>query len=143
MQCSRQIIDKVLLTGNSIKSAKTLFNSIISVTPQFSEISMSNQDDGNDTLRTAILYRDQKTGTAMIHPFDPRQIDDDDIQNFFKLYKCYDILHQNTKMVSLDTRLRLRKALHAMMEQGVRACPLWSTAQGRYVGMLTITDFIR
>ena len=65
---------------------------------------MSVQDDGNDTLRTAILYRDQKTGTAMIHPFDPRQIDDDDIQNFFKLYKCYDILHQNTKMVSLDTR---------------------------------------
>ena len=109
----------------------------------FQKISMSTQDEESDTLRTAILYRDQKTGTAMIHRFDPRQIDDDDIQNFFKLYKCYDILHQNTKMVSLDTRVRLKKALHAMMEQGVRACPLWSSGEGRYVGMLTITDFIR
>ena len=104
---------------------------------------MSAPEDESDILKTAILYRDQKTGTAMIHRFDPRQIDDDDIQNFFKLYKCYDILHQNTKMVSLDTRVRLKKALHAMMEQGVRACPLWSSAEGRYVGMMTITDFIR
>ena len=107
-------------------------------------MSVSCQDDNEPARpRAAILYRDNRTGAARVHPFDPRQIDDDDIQNFFKLYKCYDILHQNTKMVILDTRVTLKQALHAMMEQGVRACPLWSSAPGRYVGMMTITDFIR
>ena len=58
----------------------------------------------SDTFSTAILYRDSVTGAAKIHPFDPTQIDEDDILNFFKYYKCYDIIHQNTKLVILDTR---------------------------------------
>jgi len=68
---------------------------------------------------------------------------DDDIQKFFKDFKCYDIIHPNTKLVVLDTGVTLKKALHAMMEQGVRACPLWNSEKNSYVGMMTITDFIR
>ena len=98
---------------------------------------------GSDTFSTAILYRDTVTGAAKIHPFDPKQIDEDDILNFFKYYKCYDIIHQNTKLVVLDTRLTLKKALTAMMDQGVRACPLWNSDNKSYVGMTTINDFIR
>jgi len=62
---------------------------------------------------------------------------------FFKYFKCYDIIHPNTKLVVLDTGVTLKKALHAMMEQGVRACPLWNAEKNAYVGMMTITDFIR
>ena len=39
--------------------------------------------------------------------------------------------------------MTLQNALNAMMEQGVRACPLWNSAKQSYVGMMTITDFIR
>merc|ERR1719336_2568386 len=31
----------------------------------------------------------------------------------------------------------------AMVDTGVRACPLWDSAKQKFVGMLTITDFIR
>ena len=56
---------------------------------------------------------------------------------------CYDIIQPNTKLVILDNKLTLKKALHSMMETGVRACPLWDSGKQSYVGMLTITDFIR
>lgn len=79
---------------------------------KISNISLSSSFDkkpknfawSSDTFSTAILYRDSVTGAAKIHPFDPTQIDEDDILNFFKYYKCYDIIHQNTKLVILDTR---------------------------------------
>ena len=58
-------------------------------------------------------------------------------------FRCYDIIQPNTKLVILDNKLTLKKALHAMMETGVRACPLWDSDKQSYVGMLTITDFIR
>merc|ERR1719244_910654 len=73
----------------------------------------------------------------------PPKTDDDEIQKIFKYFKCYDIIHPNTKLVVLDTGVTLKKALHAMMEQGVRACPLWNAEKNAYVGMMTITDFIR
>ena len=43
------------------------------------------------------------------------------------------------------TRLIVRKfqAFFAMVDTGVRACPLWDSAKQKFVGMLTITDFIR
>ena len=56
---------------------------------------------------------------------------------------CYDIIQPNTKLVILDNKLTLKKALHSMMESGVRACPVWDSDKQAYVGMLTITDFIR
>ena len=56
---------------------------------------------------------------------------------------CYDIIQPNTKLVILDNKLTLKKALHSMIETGVRACPLWDSEKQSYVGMLTITDFIR
>ena len=30
-----------------------------------------------------------------------------------------------------------------MVDTGVRACPLWDSGKQKFVGMLTITDFIR
>ena len=65
------------------------------------------------------------------------------IINSLTNFSCYDIIQPNTKLVILDNKLTLKKALHSMMETGVRACPLWDSGKQSYVGMLTITDFIR
>ena len=67
----------------------------------------------------------------------------DIIINSLTNFNCYDIIQPNTKLVILDNKLTLKKALHSMMETGVRACPLWDSDKQSYVGMLTITDFIR
>jgi hypothetical protein len=45
--------------------------------------------------------------------------------------------------VVLDTELLVKRAFFAMVDTGVRACPLWDSARQQFVGMLTITDFIR
>ena len=42
-----------------------------------------------------------------------------------------------------DTQLLVKKAFFALVYNGVRAAPLWDSTRQRFVGMLTITDFIR
>ena len=42
-----------------------------------------------------------------------------------------------------DTELLVKKAFFALVYNGVRAAPLWDSTKQRFVGMLTITDFIR
>ena len=42
-----------------------------------------------------------------------------------------------------DTQLLVKKAFFALVYNGVRAAPLWDSKEQKFVGMLTITDFIR
>ena len=88
----------------------------------------------------AILYKDDH-GVPIIQPLTPSL--DDDILNFFKCYKCYDMIPPSTKLVVLDTNLILKKAFYAMVDTGIRACPIWDSAKQSFVGVLTITDFIK
>ncbi len=40
-------------------------------------------------------------------------------------------------------QLLVKKAFFALVYNGVRAAPLWDSRRQNFVGMLTITDFIR
>ncbi|XP_052124217.1 5'-AMP-activated protein kinase subunit gamma-1 isoform X2 [Frankliniella occidentalis] len=62
---------------------------------------------------------------------------------FFKFHKCYDLIPTSAKLVVFDTQLLVKKAFFALVYNGVRAAPLWDSAQQKFVGMLTITDFIK
>uniref|UniRef100_A0A1B6CIP9 CBS domain-containing protein n=1 Tax=Clastoptera arizonana TaxID=38151 RepID=A0A1B6CIP9_9HEMI len=62
---------------------------------------------------------------------------------FFKFHKCYDLIPTSAKLVVFDTQLLVKKAFFALVYNGVRAAPLWDSIQQRFVGMLTITDFIK
>ncbi|XP_062861537.1 5'-AMP-activated protein kinase subunit gamma-3b isoform X2 [Trichomycterus rosablanca] len=55
---------------------------------------------------------------------------------------CYDAIPTSSKLVIFDTTLQVKKAFFALVANGVRAAPLWDSKQQRFVGMLTITDFI-
>jgi len=96
------------------------------------------------SFSTAILFKDNK-GQAVVQPLNSRDalVPEDDILNFFKCYKCYDLIPTSAKLVILDTELILKQAFFAMVDTGVRACPLWDSGKQQFVGMLTITDFIR
>ena len=56
---------------------------------------------------------------------------------------CYDLIPTSAKLVVFDTQLLVKKAFFALVYNGVRAAPLWHSASQKFVGMLTITDFIR
>ena len=62
---------------------------------------------------------------------------------FFHFHKCYDLIPTSAKLVVFDTQLLVKKAFFALVYNGVRAAPLWDSTRQRFVGMLTIPDFIR
>lgn len=62
---------------------------------------------------------------------------------FFRFHKCYDLIPTSAKLVVFDTQLLVKKAFYALVYNGVRAAPLWDSEKQQFVGMLTITDFIK
>jgi 5'-AMP-activated protein kinase regulatory gamma subunit len=62
---------------------------------------------------------------------------------FMKAHKCYDLIPTSSKLVVFDTQLNVKKAFFALVYNGVRAAPLWDSTRQDFVGMLTITDFIK
>jgi len=63
--------------------------------------------------------------------------------SFLKLHTCYDVIPTSTKLVIFDTKLNVKRPFYALVYNGVRAAPLWDTERQNFVGMLTITDFIK
>ncbi|KAF5893617.1 5'-AMP-activated protein kinase subunit gamma-1-like isoform X1, partial [Clarias magur] len=62
---------------------------------------------------------------------------------FMKCHRCYDLIPTSSKLVVFDTTLQVKKAFFALVANGVRAAPLWDSKRQSFVGMLTVTDFIR
>ena len=68
---------------------------------------------------------------------------DDEIYTYFmKSHTCYDIMPKSSKLVIFDTQLAVKKAFFALVYNGVRAAPIWDSKKQKFIGMLTITDFI-
>ncbi|XP_061571422.1 5'-AMP-activated protein kinase subunit gamma-1 isoform X3 [Cololabis saira] len=62
--------------------------------------------------------------------------------NFMKSHCCYDAIPVSCKLVIFDTTLQVKTAFFALVANGLRAALLWDSKLQRFVGMLTITDFI-
>lgn len=70
-------------------------------------------------------------------------IENNQIFAYFMKHKfCYDIMPKSAKVVVFDTQLLVKKAFFALIYNGVRSAPLWDSKNQKFVGMLTITDFI-
>ncbi|KAK3883525.1 hypothetical protein Pcinc_012159 [Petrolisthes cinctipes] len=102
-----------------------------------------------DPAQAAILFRDSR-GLPYADPFleniSRSDLEEDETQifvKFFKFHRTYDLIPISAKLVVFDTRLQVKKAFFALVYNGVRAAPLWDSSRQRFVGMLTITDFIR
>ncbi|XP_065349410.1 5'-AMP-activated protein kinase subunit gamma-2 isoform X1 [Cloeon dipterum] len=102
-----------------------------------------------DPAHAAILFRDSR-GLPVADPFlekvNMADLEEDESQifvKFFRYHKCYDLIPTSAKLVVFDTQLLVKKAFFALVYNGVRAAPLWDSKQQLFVGMLTITDFIK
>ncbi|XP_017777719.1 PREDICTED: 5'-AMP-activated protein kinase subunit gamma-2-like isoform X2 [Nicrophorus vespilloides] len=102
-----------------------------------------------DPHHAAILFRDSR-GLPVVDPFLEKvnitDLEEDESQifvKFFKFHKCYDLIPTSAKLVVFDTQLLVKKAFFALVYNGVRAAPLWDSTRQEFVGMLTITDFIK
>jgi len=102
-----------------------------------------------DPAHSAILFRDAR-GLPVADPFltadtieDLKKDEHQIFVKFFKFHCSYDLIPTSAKLVVFDTQLLVKKAFFALVYNGVRAAPLWDSVKQRFVGMLTITDFIR
>jgi len=93
------------------------------------------------------LHRQQSHGSHKLF-FDVEshglfKLENNQIFTYFMKHKyCYDIMPKSAKIAVFDTQLLVKKAFFALIYNGVRAAPLWDSKQQKFVGMLTITDFI-
>uniref|UniRef100_A0A2M4CIE8 Putative 5'-amp-activated protein kinase gamma subunit n=1 Tax=Anopheles darlingi TaxID=43151 RepID=A0A2M4CIE8_ANODA len=102
-----------------------------------------------DPYHAAILFRDSR-GLPVADPFLEKvplsDLEEDESQifvKFFRFHKCYDLVPTSAKLVVFDTQLLVKKAFYALVYNGVRAAPLWDSQRQEFIGMLTITDFIK
>lgn len=61
---------------------------------------------------------------------------------FLKSHVCYDIMPASVKIVVLDTKLAMQSAFQALVENGIKAAPLWDSTNHEFNGMITVSDFI-
>ena len=52
------------------------------------------------------------------------------------------ILPDSSKVLVFDALLPLKQAFYALVEHDMKAAPVWDPNQGKYAGMVTVTDFI-
>lgn len=104
--------------------------------------------------RQLIIWRDNQNGNRVFRlpsADEEEGIDIGDFDNsdeliyvrFLKMHSCYDVIPTSTKLVILDTQLNVKKAFYALTNNNIRAAPLWDTYKQNFIGMLTISDFIK
>ncbi|KAJ9049215.1 AMP-activated serine/threonine-protein kinase regulatory subunit [Entomophthora muscae] len=64
------------------------------------------------------------------------------VAEFLKCHTPYDLLPISFKVILLDNRLPVKKALGALIHNGINYAPLWDSELQQYGGLLTSNDFI-
>ncbi|KAG0476863.1 hypothetical protein HPP92_013704 [Vanilla planifolia] len=64
------------------------------------------------------------------------------ILEFLSSHSAYDLLPDSGKVIALDVNLPVKQAFHILYEQGIPVAPLWDFSSGKFVGVLSPTDFI-
>ncbi|KAF5314191.1 hypothetical protein D9611_006845 [Ephemerocybe angulata] len=55
---------------------------------------------------------------------------------------CYDAFPVSFRLIVLDTKLNVKKALQCLLLNGVVSAPLWNSSTSTFAGMLTVLDII-
>ncbi|XVE65637.1 hypothetical protein DITRI_Ditri08aG0016300 [Diplodiscus trichospermus] len=64
------------------------------------------------------------------------------ISAFLAAHTAYELLPESGKVVALDVDLPVKQAFHILSEQGIPMAPLWDFSKGRFVGVISASDFI-
>ncbi|KDQ19917.1 hypothetical protein BOTBODRAFT_27333 [Botryobasidium botryosum FD-172 SS1] len=64
------------------------------------------------------------------------------IRTFLKGRSSYDVFPVSFRLIVLDNKLEAKKALQALMANGVVSAPLWNSETSRFAGMFTVSDII-
>ncbi|VDK41868.1 unnamed protein product [Taenia asiatica] len=104
-----------------------------------------NRTSSMSTDQCAILFREANKSMDSPLPFSIESITNvnDAYRIFLKHHTCYDLIPLSAKLIVFDVSLNVKKGFFALVYNGVRVAILWDSECQEYVGLLTITDFIR
>lgn len=101
----------------------------------------------NISATTAVISRHDFHPDAekLLKDIDARSCTDEMLifAKFMLAHTCYDLVPTSSKLVVFDSRLSVKKAFLGLIYNGVRAAPVWDAEKQDFVGMLTVSDFIR
>jgi len=108
---------------------------------------LTNEKSVNDTNTHNNYLNNNNSNTTSSNIKDnekckAQQIENSSIKIFLSNRTCYDLIPTSSKLVVFDTTLPVKTAFYSLVANGLRAAPLWSSTHQKFVGMLTITDFI-
>eukprot|EP00742_Colponemidia_sp_Colp-10_P003718 GILJ01003957.1.p1 GENE.GILJ01003957.1~~GILJ01003957.1.p1 ORF type:complete len:336 (-),score=34.50 GILJ01003957.1:113-1120(-) len=77
----------------------------------------------------------------------PHQLSDQartqkDLAAFLKSRSMYELMPESGKVVVVEVELSVKTAMWALAHHELQSAPLWSSAERRFVGMLTMTDVL-
>ncbi|KAF5390279.1 hypothetical protein D9757_002876 [Collybiopsis confluens] len=64
------------------------------------------------------------------------------IRSFLKGRICYDAFPISFRLIILDTKLSVKRALQCLLMNSVVSAPLWNSEKSEFAGMLTVLDII-
>ncbi|GLB36208.1 putative CBS-domain-containing protein [Lyophyllum shimeji] len=64
------------------------------------------------------------------------------IRLFLRGHTAYDAFPVSFRLIVLDTKLSVKKALQCLLLNGVVSAPLWNSDKSKFAGMLTVLDII-
>ncbi|KAL5701138.1 AMP-activated serine/threonine-protein kinase regulatory subunit [Ranunculus cassubicifolius] len=105
--------------------------------------SRSNMDVDNDVFQRVVTLTDGVLQEAV-----PRiseadlEVSRHRISSYLSTHTAYELLPVSGKVLALDVDLPVKQAFHILYEQGVSVAPLWDFCQGKFVGVLSASDFI-
>ncbi|CCM01939.1 uncharacterized protein FIBRA_04012 [Fibroporia radiculosa] len=81
---------------------------------------------------------------SFLPPFTPEAHDAAlySIRNYLKGRNSYDSFPVSFRLIVLDSKLEVRKALQCLLSNGVVSAPLWNSEQSCFIGMFTVSDII-
>ncbi|TFK57229.1 CBS-domain-containing protein [Heliocybe sulcata] len=89
----------------------------------------------------------QRRGRALSH-VPPRQVQEshdnavNSIRAYLKGRQAYDAFPVSFRLIVLDSKLEVRKALQCLLLNGVVSAPLWNSETATFAGMFTVQDII-
>ncbi|KAF8310550.1 CBS-domain-containing protein, partial [Clavulina sp. PMI_390] len=64
------------------------------------------------------------------------------VRNFLHARTSYDVFPVSFRIIILDNKLEIKKALHVLLANSVVSAPLWDGDNARFAGMFTVQDII-
>ncbi|KAF4623425.1 hypothetical protein D9613_001859 [Agrocybe pediades] len=84
----------------------------------------------------------KRAGSHAPLPQDPHEAALYSIRSFLKAHTAYDAFPVSFRLIVLDTKLNVKKALQCLLLNGVVSAPLWNSERSMFAGMLTVLDII-